>query len=99
MCGVLMCMNVWVQVCAPHMWTTSDVSQSLGAFHLLFEIRSDIALELYHIGQALWLTHFQGSPWEVQLGLQSLTTMPGFLYGFWKSELRPPHLRGMCFTN
>lgn len=62
MCGVLMCMNVWIQVCAPHMWTTSVVSQSLGAFHLLFEIRSDIALELYHIGRALWLTHFQGSP-------------------------------------
>lgn len=65
--------HVWVQVCAPHMWISghSVVSQSLDAFHPAFAIRPDIALEFYHTGQALWLTHFQGSPWlsSQELGL------------------------------
>lgn len=59
-CGCVVCVHscvgthMQVQVCAPHMWTSDDslCCQSLGAFRLSFEIRSDTALELYHLDRA-----------------------------------------------
>lgn len=102
-CGCVVCVHecvgthVRVQVCAPHMWTSDDnvcCLSILGCLHLSFEIRSDIALELCHLDQAPWLTPFQRSPCisSRELGWQSPTTTPGFLFGFWDPELRLPHL-------